>query len=124
MNMKIKFDEKEGFILTETEHGETYKTGFRCSFFFDIKKNELLALQNSSFPRKEQPNKKNLYGITLYLNPLYIKDTKQDIVCLVVGYDKTGEMRKVTSTNNLGDELNKGNEIIIEICNLVDNTII
>ena len=84
MNMKIKFDEKEGFILTETEHGETYKTGFECNFFFDIKKNKLVALQNSSFPNEKQPNKENLFGVCLYLNPWQIKDTKQDIVCLVV----------------------------------------
>ena len=115
MNMKIKFDEKEGFILTETEHGETYKTGFECNFFFDIKKNKLVALQNSSFPNEKQPNKKNLFGVCLYLNPWQIKDTKQNIVCLVVSYDRLAKNK----SNNLGNELNYGNEIVIEACNLV-----
>lgn len=133
MNMKIKFDEKEGFILTDKQ-GETYKTGFECSFFFDIKKNELVSLENSSFPNKEEPNKKNLYGVCLYLNPWHIEDTKQEkctilmhaldkwskrlICCMVVSFDDNDKMQEKNRSNKLGTELEKGNEVIIEACNL------
>jgi hypothetical protein len=131
--MKIKFDEKEGFILTDKQ-GKTYKTGFECNFFFDVTKNELVSLENSSFPNKEQPNKKKLFGVCLSLNPWHIKETKQEkckilmeaidrwrkrlICCLVVSYDDNDKMQVRNRSNNLGDELEKGNEVVIEDSNL------
>jgi hypothetical protein len=57
--------------------------------------------------------------VCLYLNPWQIKDTKQDIVCLVVSYNDKDKMQEENRSNNLGNELNYGNEVIIETCNLV-----